>query len=134
MKKPQENQALSAFLRRVPVKLIVALSVNIIVFLGVFLVAWDCGLEWPITLLYSVITLAAALYYIIYNRGVIGKLPTHEMLPPTWDKTTREAFLDDMKERRKKSKWVMTILIPMILVFAYKILDIVFLSRISPLF
>ncbi len=120
--------------KRVPVKLVIALSVNFILFLGVFLVAWDNGLELIISGIYGVITLAAALYYITYNRGVLGKLPTEEALPVTWDKATRTAFLEDLRVRRQKSKWIMTILIPMIFVFAYKMLDIAVFSKLPPLF
>ncbi len=119
--------------KRVPVKYIIMLSVNFILALSIFLVAWDNGIELIISFIYGAITLVAALYYIIYNRGVIGKLPTAEMLPPTWDRATREAFLEDMKTRRQKSKWVMTILVPMICVFAYKMLDIAVFSKIGPL-
>ena len=86
------------------------------------------------TLLKIVITLAVALYYILYNRGTIGKLPTPEMLPPSWDKAQREAFLDDLKARREKSKWAMLILIPMIVVFGYKALEITLFSQFPSLF
>ncbi len=119
---------------RVPVKYVIMLSVNIILFLGIFLVAWDNGLELIASIVYGIITLAAALYYIIYNRGMIGALPKPEMLDPTWDMATRTAFLDDLRARRKKTKWIMTVLIPMIIVFAYKILDIAFFDRFSSIF
>ncbi len=120
--------------KRVPVKYVIALAVNFILFLGIFLVAWDNGIELVISFIYGGITLAVALYYIIYNRGIIGKLPSCDELPVTWDKVTREAFLEDLRTRRKKSKWAMTILIPMIFVFGYKMLDITILSKLPPLF
>lgn len=120
--------------KRVPVKSVIALAVNFILFLGVFLVAWDNGIELIISGIYALITLAAAIYYITYNRGVIGKLPTDDVLPVGWDKATREAFLADLRARRQKSKWVMTVLIPMILVFAYKMLDIAVFSKLPTLF
>ncbi len=120
--------------KRVPVKLVIALAVNFILLLGVFLVAWENGIELVISFIYGGITLAVALYYIIYNHGIIGKLPSYDELPVTWDKATREAFLEDMKIRRQKSKWAMTILIPMIFVFGYKMLDITLFSKLPSLF
>lgn len=134
MKQNKHSDELWSLFRRVPIKRIVALSVNIILFLGVFLVAWDNGLEIIISAIYGVITLGVALYYILYNRGTIGKLPTPEMLPVTWDRAEREAFLADLKARREKSKWAMLILIPMIVVFGYKTLEITFFSHFSSLF
>ena len=134
MKQNKHSDELWNLFKRVPMKRIIALSVNIILFLGIFLVAWDNGLELIISAIYGVVTLAVALYYILYNRGTIGKLPTPEMLPVTWDKAEREAFLADLKARREKSKWAMLILIPMIVVFGYKALEITFLGRFPSLF
>ena len=131
-KKPSDQ--LWSLLQRVPIKRVVALAVNIILFLGIFLVAWDNGIELIISAIYGAITLAVSLYYIIYNRGTIGKLPTADMLPVTWDKAEREAFLADLRARREKSKWAMLILIPMIVVFGYKTLEITFFSQFSSLF
>ena len=134
MKQNKHSDELWGLFRRVPIKRIIALSVNIILFLGVFLVAWENGIELIISAIYGAITLGVALYYIVYNKGVIGKLPTHEMLPVTWDKAEREAFLADLKARRERSKWVMLILIPMIVVFGYKALEITVFSRFPSLF
>lgn len=105
-------------------KLVIALAVNIILFLGVFLVVWEMGYELVISILYGVIALAAALWYIIINKGMIGRLPTADELPPTWDKQQRQSFLDDMKARRKKSKIAMLILVPMIVTFFYQLLSL----------
>lgn len=134
MNQRKPSDELWALFRRVPIKRIVTLAVNIILFLGIFLVAWDNGLELVASAVYGVITLGVALYYIIYNKGTIGKLPTPEMLPPSWDKAQREAFLADLKARRERSKWVMLILIPMIAVFGYKALDITLFSQFPSLF
>lgn len=134
MNQRKPSDELWALFKRVPIKRIVALAVNIILFLGIFLVAWDNGIELIISAIYGVITLAVALYYIIYNRGTIGKLPTYEMLPVTWDKAKREEFLADLRTRRERSRWAMLILIPMIVVFGYKALEITFLSRLLSLF
>ena len=120
----KQQYSLKLALSRFNFKLVISLAVSIIFFLGVFLVVWELGYPLIISLIYGVITLAAALWYIIYNKGMIGKLPSAEQLPMTWDKQTREDFIADLEQRRKKSKRIMLILVPMIFTFCYKILDL----------
>ncbi len=105
-------------------KLVIALSVSIIFFLGIFLVVWEMGHEIVISILYGVITLAATMWYIYMNKGFIGKIPSIEELPMTWDKKKREDFVADLKMRRRKSKKAMLILVPMLFSFCYKLLDL----------
>lgn len=118
------TKKLEEALKRFNFKLVIALAVSIIFFLGVFLVVWDMGYEWIISGIYAVITLIAAGWYIFTNRGILGKLPGQEELPATWDRKQREDFLTDLKHRRQKSKKAMVIILPMIVVFLYKILDL----------
>lgn len=119
----KQQYSLKLALSRFNLRLVISLSVSIIFFLGIFLVVWELGYPLIISLIYGVITLAAALWYIIYNKGMIGSIPSAEMLPTTWDKQTREDFIEDLRQRRQKSKRVMLILVPMIFTFCYKILD-----------
>lgn len=118
--KPNLKQALSRF----PLKLVLALAVSTLLFLGVFLVVWELGYEIVVSIVYGVITLAVALWYIAANKGFVGKLPSIEDLPVTWDKKQKESFLADLRERRKKSKKLMLILLPMLASFCYKLLDL----------
>ncbi|MBE6661702.1 MAG: hypothetical protein E7606_00310 [Ruminococcaceae bacterium] len=119
-KKPSLKAALSRFNFR----LVISLAVSIIFFLGVYLVIWDMGHEITISIVYGAITLAAAMWYIYMNKGLVGKLPTTDELPATWDKQMRENFLADLKARRQKSKKAFLIIVPMIFTFFYKLLDV----------
>ena len=67
---------------------------------------------------------ALGLYYVIYNRGFVGKNVTLDMLPDTMTLAEKQVFLQNAKERLHRSRWVLTILIPIILTF---IADVVFL-------
>lgn len=58
-----------------------------------------------------------ALYYVIYNRGFTGRNVTPEMLPPTMSPVEKQKFIDESRERMQKSKWVLTVLIPLLIVF-----------------
>ena len=71
------------------------------------------------------------LYYVIYNQGFAGKNATLDMLPSTMTLEEKQAYLDRCRERMEKSKWVLTVLIPIILVFA---VDMVYLFVIPMLF
>ena len=120
----KQQYSLKLALSRFNFKLVISLSVSIIFFLGVFLAVWELGYPLLISLIYGVITLAVSLWYIIYNRGMIGSIPSAELLPTTWDKQTRESFIEELKRRRQKSKRAMLIIVPMIFTFCYKILDL----------
>lgn len=64
------------------------------------------------------------LYYVIYNRGFIGKNATPDTLPGTMSSLEKQRFIDDCAERLQKSRWALTLIIPILLAFAA---DIVFL-------
>ena len=121
--KPIQN-SIKPTLSRFNFRLVISLAVSIIFFLGIFLVVWELGHALVISIVYGVISLVTALWYIIYNKGMIGKLPSAEQLPMTWDKQMRDNFISDLEQRRAKSKRAMLILVPMIFTFCYKILDI----------
>ena len=120
----KQQYSLKLALSRFNLRLVISLSVSIIFFLGIFLAVWELGYPLVISLIYGAITLVTALWYIVYNKGMIGSIPTAEQLPTTWDKQTREDFIENLKQRRKKSKRAMLIIVPMIFTFCYKILDL----------
>ena len=71
------------------------------------------------------------LYYVIYNQGFAGKNATLDMLPDTMTLEEKQAYLARCRERMEKSKWVLTVLIPILLVFA---VDMIYLFIIPMLF
>ena len=85
-------------------------------------------------ILYTVIGLSAAVYYIIYNRGVLSGDITPEMLSPTLTAEQKQAMIQDIADRRKKSKWVFLILIPTLTVFAFEMLERYFFPMLFSLF
>ena len=79
---------------------------------------------------YSVITLVASVWYILYNRGLAGTRLTSDMLPKEWGAEEKEKFIEDYTARREKSKKALIILIPMIATFLFEALDIYLLQPI----
>lgn len=55
--------------------------------------------------------------YIAYNRGFVNKDVTAEMLPTDWSEEKKQTFLENEKLRVQKSRWMLTVIIPFIIVF-----------------
>ena len=64
------------------------------------------------------------IYYVIYNRGFAGKGITPEQLPDTMSLAEKQKFIEDSQERMQKSRWVLTLLVPIL--FTYMI-DMIYL-------
>ena len=79
---------------------------------------------------YSAVTLAAAVWYILYNRGLAGTKLTSDMLPKDWSAEQKKEFMDDYTASRQKSKKALLILVPMIATFFLEVLDIYVLQGI----
>ena len=109
---------------RFNLRLVTTLSASIIGFLALFRLLKNLNLYLFAVILYSVITLSVALWYIIYNKGVISGTVSTDMLPAEWSDEQKQTLIKDLAERRKKSKWALIILIPMILVFGLEMLEL----------
>ena len=55
--------------------------------------------------------------YLAYNRGFVNKDVTVEMLPPDWSEEKKQAFVAAEKSRAEKSRWMMIVIIPFLVVF-----------------
>ena len=86
-----------------------------------------------VLVLYSVTALTSAVWYITVNRGFLGTRITSDMLPKEWSTEQKDAFIQDLENRRKSSKKALIILIPMIAAFFFEALDIYFLQNILSL-
>ena len=80
---------------------------------------------------YLVALAAFSFGYVIYNRGFSRKNVTIEMLPPDWPEEEKLEYLADAERRLKKSKWCLTVLIPLIFTF---FMDIFYLFIYEPHF
>ena len=77
-----------------------------------------------VLIIYGAVSLVVALWYVFYNRGLIGKKVTDDLLPPTMPKEQRDIFISEINRRRQKSKWAMLVLIPMIATFFFEAIEI----------
>ena len=74
--------------------------------------------------IYLLLGAVLALYYVIYNRGFVAKNASPDELPAHMTPVQKQAFIEEGQRRFQKSKWVLTLLIPIILTF---FADIVYL-------
>ena len=123
-KVPQNKPSLKQTLGKFNVRLALTLSGLVIAALALFKLLKNLDLYLFAVILYTAATLAVALWYIIYNKGNVSGKVTPDMLPPEWDTARKQAFLDDLATRRKKSKWALLVLIPMIAVFGFEMLEL----------
>ncbi len=70
---------------------------------------------------------ALALWYIIYNRGFNTKGKTPDMLSDTLSLEERKELIRVGRERFEKTRWVLLILLPLLLVF---LIDMIYLFMI----
>jgi hypothetical protein len=69
------------------------------------------------------------LYYVIYNRGFVGKNATPESLPDSMSPLEKQKYIEESRERMQKSKWVLTLLLPIIVTILIDMLYIFFISE-----
>ena len=69
------------------------------------------------------------LIFFFYNHAFTRKGVTVDMLPDTMSPEEKQAYLDEITRRSDKSKWMITIIFPLIMTF---MIDIVLLYMIEP--
>lgn len=132
--RPNNVPSLREALKRFNFKLAFRLAALIIVCMAVFRLLKLYGLYLVAVILYTAVTLGVAVYYIVYNRGVLSGKVTPDMLPAEWSAEQKQSMIDDIAARHKKSKWVFLIVVPMIFVFAFELLELYFFPLILSLF
>ena len=74
---------------------------------------------------------ALGIYYVVYNRGFIGKNLTPDALPADMTAADKQKFIEDCMQRMKKSRWMLTIIIPIIITIAIDVILLLFLPTIE---
>lgn len=76
------------------------------------------GFGWaqPVMLVYMAIPACLLIVYLIYNRGFVYKDVTADMLPAEWSEEKKSEILESSRVRVERSKWILVVLIPFVLV------------------
>ena len=75
------------------------------------------NLFFGVMIAYFLVFAVVLIAYLAYNRGFVNKNVTAEMLPADWSEEKKQEFLNAEKVRAQKSRWMLTVLIPFIIVF-----------------
>lgn len=108
------------------------LFVNTAVLLFAYLL---CVRFFPLATLaiFSALTTVVAFSYVIYNRGFSRKGLKAENLPDSWSDEQKREFIEDGNRRLERSKWVLTLIIPIVIIYAYEVIDIFILPAVAEL-
>lgn len=94
-------------------KLMFHLVINTILLVTLYFLLASLGIFY-IGMIYLIVGAILGLAYVIYNRGFSSKGVTPEMLPDTMPYEKKLAFIEDGKRRLKKSRWMLTLILPII--------------------
>ena len=75
------------------------------------------GMAQAVMIAYFVVFAALIITYLAYNRGFVNKDVTVDMLPADWDEEKKQAFLEANRRRAERSRWMVMVIIPFVIVF-----------------
>ncbi len=108
------------------------LILNSVLFTALYFFAAHFG--FPIHIVYLALLIAFGLFYIIYNRGFVGRNATPEMLPDSMSAAEKQAYLESCRHRFSSSRWVLTILFPILLTFGIDLMYLFLFPFLKELF
>lgn len=73
---------------------------------------------------YLALTAIFVFAYVIYNRGFTRRNLTPDMLPEEWSAEQKTAYIADGAERMRKSKWMLTVIFPLVLTFMFDCIEL----------
>ncbi len=111
-------------------KTAILLVTNTVLFLAAYLVFVQIW-ELATLIVFSVVTAAFVFTYVIYNRGFSRRGVTPEMLPADWSYEKRCAFIEDGRLRLEKSKWMLLVIFPLIVVYAFELFSVYLLPMLQ---
>ena len=125
--KPEEGAK-----KRFNVRLLIILVLNTVLFFGVYELG-NYYEFYPVFWIYFALTLGFTAAYFIYNRGFVREKVTPEMLPEDWSAEKKCEFFDDRDRRKKRSKWMLVIIIPLILTLVFDTVNLFYLDKLKEL-
>lgn len=78
----------------------------------------------PIYIVYLAVGAVMTLVFVIYNRGFVGKGLTPDQMSDSMSPEEKQKFIDDCANRLRRSRWMITIIFPIIFAFC---LDMMYL-------
>lgn len=105
-------------------KLALIIVINTIIIFGFYRLMLNFFYFEIVMGVYLVITAVFVFAYFIYNRGMTRRHITLEMLPEEWSDEQKVAYIASGEERLRKSKWMLTVIFPLILTFMFDFIEL----------
>ena len=83
---------------------------------------------------YIAIAAALGIWFVFYNRGFSRRNVTPDMLPDAMTEEEKQAWIEDGRTRFRRSRWVLTVILPIILTFLLDLLYLFFYPMVEGLF
>lgn len=80
------------------------------------------ALIYGVMITYFVAFAAMLITYLAYNRCFVNKDVTVDMLPPEWSEEKKRDFVEGNRRRAEKSRWMVSVIIPFVVVFMVEVL------------
>ena len=88
-----------------------------VVLMAIWFGCMGAGMAKAVMIAYFVAFTALIVSYLLYNRAFVNKDVTVDMLPDEWSEEKKQAFVDGNRIRAEKSRWMMMVIIPFVVVF-----------------
>ena len=111
--------------------IIAAITVVVLAVYIYFVQMWKFQI---IFIIYLAVWTLSVLAYCFYNRGFMSKDITEDMLSPYWSEEKKKQFIESVKERRQKSRWLLFIITPFTFVFIIEIFMVFIMPRLYSMF
>ncbi len=117
-------------------KLLLILALNTIIFCGLYyyIINYLPNYSGTIMIIYAISLSAMIIAYFVYNKGILKKHITEDMLPSEWSFEEKTEYIRQIKQRAKNSKWMLTIIFPLIITFAIDIINLFLLDSFKNIF
>ncbi len=114
--------------------LLLAVLIATVVIYGVYRTLVNFYYFEIVLVVYTVLSVGITLTYFIYNRGMSRRGVTEDMLPKEWSREEKLNFINDGKERLRKSRWMLVIIIAFVITIALDATELFILPLIKGLY
>lgn len=88
----------------------------------------------PIYIVYLAVGAVMTLIFVIYNRGFVGKNLTPDQMSDSMTLEEKQKFIDDCAARLHRSRWMITVIFPIILAFCLDMMYLFLLPMLEGMF
>ena len=94
------------------------MNLNVVVFPAGMLAPYPIMIGQIVYYAYWIVFAGFLIGYVAYNRAFSRKNITPEMLPDSWSDEKKQDYIADGARRQEKSKWMLSVIIPLLITIA----------------